>query len=75
MSTRSFLFGLGLGLAIGSASSAPTLRSRSEINWDAVVGFPETAPAGSPYLKYKPYLDVVNGCVSFPAVDADGNTG
>lgn len=48
------------------------------INHDAVVGFPETVPdttAGSLYLKYKPYLEVYNGCVPFPAVDADGNTG
>lgn len=25
-------------------------------------------------LKYKPLLKVFNGCVPFPAVDADGNT-
>lgn len=48
------------------------------IDHDAVVGFPETVPdttAGALYLKYKPFLKVYNGCVPFPAVDADGNTG
>ncbi|KAK1999966.1 necrosis inducing protein [Colletotrichum falcatum] len=57
--------------------AAPVER-RAVIAHDAVVGFPETVPSGvvgALYLKYKPYLYVVNGCVPFPAVDAAGNTG
>ncbi|CAM1503998.1 Fc.00g015890.m01.CDS01 [Cosmosporella sp. VM-42] len=52
--------------------------SGATINHDAVVGFPQAVPstaAGTLYLKYKPYLEVFNGCVPFPAVDAAGNTG
>ena len=44
---------------------------------DAVVGFPQTVPSGvigDLYLKYKPFLYVANGCVPFPAVEADGDT-
>jgi hypothetical protein len=54
------------------------LFSRAVIDHDAVVGFPQTFPSGltgSLYLKYKPFLDVVNGCVPFPAVNANGDTG
>lgn len=61
-----------------SAWAAPLqLQRRYEvIDHDAVVGFAQTVPSGTEgtlYLKYKPYLYVVNGCVPFPAVDADGN--
>lgn len=82
---------LSLALAISSALGAPALtssegsaaainqpRPRSVISHDAVVGFAETVPAtteGDLMLKYKPYLKVFNGCVPFPAVDSDGNTG
>lgn len=48
------------------------------ISHDAVVGFSEAVPdssEGDLMLAYKPYLKVFNGCVPFPAVDADGNTG
>lgn len=48
------------------------------IDHDAVVGFDEAVPdnsEGDLMLAYKPYLKVFNGCVPFPAVDADGNTG
>ncbi|RMZ68577.1 necrosis inducing [Pyrenophora seminiperda CCB06] len=54
-----------------------TLDSRAVINHDAVVGFPETVPAGITgqlMLKYKPFLKVFNGCVPFPAVNAAGDT-
>ncbi|KAF9884241.1 hypothetical protein FE257_001973 [Aspergillus nanangensis] len=50
---------------------------RAVIDHDKVVGFPETVPSGTSgdvYLAYQPLLHVVNGCVPFPAVDADGNT-
>ncbi|KAK2735430.1 C6 zinc finger domain-containing protein [Colletotrichum kahawae] len=64
--------------AAASFVSAAPIQARAVIDHDAVVGFPETVPSGTVgalYLKYKPYLKVVNGCVPFPAVDAAGNTG
>lgn len=67
---------LSLALSVGASLASPIWK-RATIDHDAVVGFPETVPSGtlgSLYLKYKPYLDVVNGCVPFPAVDASGNT-
>lgn len=84
MAPRNSLF--GLGLAVASVLGAPTspaanersIQARSVIAHDAVVGFDETVPAtteGDLMLKFKPYLKVFNGCVPFPAVDADGNTG
>ena len=42
----------------------------------AVEAFPENAGSGDSgklYLKYKPYLKVEDGCVPFPAVQADGS--
>ncbi|KAH9912777.1 necrosis and ethylene-inducing protein 2 precursor [Epithele typhae] len=65
-----------VGLLVAMTSAAP-LERRAVIAHDAVVGFPETVPSGNLgriYLKYKPYLKVVNGCVPYPAVDAEGNT-
>jgi hypothetical protein len=66
-------------LAFATCAAAwPHLFSRAVINHDAVVGFLQTVPSGltgSLYLKYKPYLEVYNGCVPFPAVDAAGDTG
>ncbi|PIG88424.1 NPP1 domain protein [Aspergillus arachidicola] len=50
---------------------------RESIDHDKVVGFPETVPSGAigdVYKAYQPLLKVVNGCVPFPAVDAQGNT-
>ncbi|KAL5594482.1 hypothetical protein BROUX41_001414 [Berkeleyomyces rouxiae] len=47
----------------------------TKIGHKEVVGFPETVPQttlGSLYLKFKPYLHRVNGCVPFPAVNAAG---
>ena len=64
-------------LSTVAAVSAAAIDRRAVIAHDAVVGFPETAPSGTTgqlYLKYKPHLKVVNGCVPFPAVDAEGNT-
>lgn len=55
-----------------------TLTSRAVIAHDAVVGFAQAVPsgiAGTLYLKYKPWLEVANGCVPFPAVNAAGDTG
>lgn len=66
-------------LAATCVFAAPvTLERRAVISHDAVVGFAEAVPsgiAGTLYLKYKPYLEVVNGCVPFPAVNAAGDTG
>lgn len=42
-----------------------------------MVGIPETVPdgiSGQLYEAYQPFLDVYNGCVPSPAVDAAGNT-
>ncbi|KZM20775.1 uncharacterized protein EKO05_0002620 [Ascochyta rabiei] len=65
--------------AAAYVSALPTgLEKRAVIDHDAVVGFPETVPSGivgTLMLKYKPYLEVFNGCVPFPAVDSAGNTG
>lgn len=80
MSTRSVLLSLALTANAVVAAPTPTLaaiEARSTIAHDAVVGFSETVPStteGSLMLTYKPLLKVVNGCVPFPAVDADGNT-
>lgn len=65
-------------LAATCVLAAPVdLLSRAVINHDAVVGFPQAVPSGlvgSLYLKYKPFLEVYNGCVPFPAVNAAGDT-
>lgn len=61
-----------------SPVNANPLHRRAVIAHDAVVGFPQAVPgdaAGAAALKFKPWLDVRNGCVPFPAVDALGNTG
>ncbi|KAH8650987.1 putative NPP1 domain protein [Xylariales sp. PMI_506] len=53
------------------------LKARDDIDADAVVGFAETVPddtEGDLMLKWQPYLYVVDGCVPFPAVDAEGDT-
>jgi hypothetical protein len=54
------------------------LTPRAVIAHDAIVGFPQTVPSGiegTLMLKYKPWLEVYNGCVPFPAVNAAGDTG
>lgn len=56
--------------------SAPK-EKRSDIDSDAVVGFATTVAddtEGQLMEKWLPYLYVVDGCVPFPAVDAEGNT-
>ncbi|RFU25515.1 hypothetical protein B7463_g10821, partial [Scytalidium lignicola] len=57
--------------------NATPLQRRGTISSDDIVGFPETVPSGTVgqiYETYQPYLDVVNGCVPFSAVDSQGNT-
>jgi hypothetical protein len=65
-------------LATASVSATPlSLQTRGTIASDEIVGFAQTVPSGTVgdvYLAYKPYLYVVNGCVPFPAVDAEGDT-
>lgn len=59
------------------AIARPSLSRRGTIGSDEIVGFAQTVPSGTVgdvYLAYQPYLDVVNGCVPFPAVDAAGDT-
>ena len=66
------------GLLYIALAGAVPIAERAVIDSDAVVGFPQTVPSGvtgQVYLAYQPHLDVVNGCVPFPAVDAEGNTG
>ncbi|OAA62770.1 Necrosis inducing [Niveomyces insectorum RCEF 264] len=60
-----------------AASAADTVTRRGTVGPADIVGFPQTVPSGAVgdvYLAYQPLLDVVNGCVPFPGVDAEGNT-
>lgn len=78
MAVLSRLLNVSLGLLAATACNAsPLLQKRASIDSDKVVGFSQTVPSGETgdvYLAYQPYLKVVNGCVPFPAVDAEGNT-
>ncbi|EGP82712.1 unnamed protein product [Zymoseptoria tritici ST99CH_3D1] len=65
-------------VAVSDVLASSIHQKRAVIDHDAVIGFQETVPKstiGELYLKYKPFLYVVNGCVPFPVVDAQGNTG
>lgn len=62
-----------LQILVGLTAAILTV-SGAVIGHDKVVGFPETTPSGSLYLKYKPFLKVFNGCVPFPAVNPAGDT-
>ena len=64
-------------LAVFTAALAAPLERRGDISALTLVGFPQTVPSGiegTLMLKYQPYLQVVDGCVPFPAVDAAGDT-
>ena len=66
-----------LSIAAPREVEASTLSRRGTVGSDDIVGFEQTVPSGTTgdvYLAYQPHLKVVNGCVPFPAVDADGNT-
>ena len=68
---------LALSLLATALVNASPFWRRGTIASDEIVGFPETVPSGTVgevYEAYQPYLYVVNGCVPFPAVDAEGNT-
>lgn len=67
---------LCLALTVTNAVSGLVI-PRASINSDEVIGFDTTVPdgiTGDVYQAYQPHLYVVNGCVPFPAVDAEGNT-
>lgn len=70
---------LGLTFAATIVNAAPRwISPRAVINHNAVVGFPQAVPSGiegALMLKHKPFLEVYNGCVPFPAVNAAGDTG
>lgn len=62
--------------AVGLPASAHQKRVE-EIAHDAVKPFPENAgekDVGKLVMKYKPFLKVIDGCVPFPAVNAQGQT-
>lgn len=64
------------GLRPARVRSAP-MAKRSDISASAVVGFDTTVPSGTEGTlmeQWWPYLYVVDGCVPFPAVDAEGDT-
>lgn len=64
-------------LAAVAAVNASAIQRRGTVANSQIVGLPESVPAGITgdlYEAYQPYLDVQNGCVPFPAVDANGNT-
>ncbi|PSR77406.1 necrosis inducing protein [Coniella lustricola] len=53
------------------------MAKRSDISASEVVGFPTTVASGTEGTlmeQWWPYLYVVDGCVPFPAVDAEGDT-
>ena len=73
-----FLTAALLAIVPSFQASPVSLDRRAVIAYNDVVGFPETVPdglAGTLYLKYKPFLDVYNGCVPYAAVNAAGDTG
>lgn len=80
MSVLSRLLHVSLGLLAATtcnASPITGLQRRGSIASDEIVGFAQTVPSGTTgdlYLAYQPRLKVVNGCVPFPAVDAEGDT-
>lgn len=54
----------------------PLVRRTTVLPYNEIVGFPQTVPddtEGELYTAYQPYLYVYNGCVPFPAVDAEGD--
>lgn len=57
-------------IAVGAS-----VNRRAVVPHDEVVGFPQTVPDGTTGaldLRYKPYLYVASGCVTFPAVSPAG---
>ncbi|KAJ5584000.1 uncharacterized protein N7459_003800 [Penicillium hispanicum] len=72
-----FLTSLVAFSSLPAMSTALAFTRRGAIASDEIVGFNQTVPSGTTgevYLAYQPDLYVVNGCVPFPAVDAEGDT-
>lgn len=68
---------LGFLAVLPLLAQASSLTARDVIDHDKVVGLPESVPSGikgEVYKAYQPFLKVDEGCVPFPAVDAEGNT-
>jgi Necrosis inducing protein (NPP1) len=64
-------------LALSAAVNGTPLQRRGTLPPDQIKGLAEAVPSdntGTLYEAYQPYLDVINGCVPFPAVDINGNT-
>lgn len=64
-------------LALGAAVTGRPIQRRGILAPDQIVGLAPAVPndmTGTLYQAYQPYLDVINGCVPFPAVDINGNT-
>ena len=75
--SRFIKLSVGLLATVFVNATPLSLEPRGTIASDEIVGFPQTVPSGTVgnvYLAYKPYLYVVNGCVPFPGVDAEGDT-
>lgn len=70
-------FVMSAALAAPSRTHSAPVAKRSDISSSEVVGFDTTVAddtEGDLMLKWQPYLYVVDGCVPFPAVDAEGDT-
>ncbi|KAH8591767.1 putative necrosis and ethylene inducing peptide 2 [Bisporella sp. PMI_857] len=71
---------LQLLLASSAVNAFPLLsflHRRAVLPNPNIISLPESVPAGvvgDVYEAYQPYLEVYNGCVPSPAVDANGNT-
>ncbi|KAE9370768.1 putative NPP1 domain protein [Stipitochalara longipes BDJ] len=64
-------------LALSATVTGRPLQRRGILPPNQIVGLGPAVPidmTGALYQAYQPYLDVINGCVPFPAVDINGNT-
>lgn len=67
---------LPLFAAATCVSSKPCLR-RDVVPPESIDPFPETVPdnaIGDTLKRFEPFIHVSDGCQSYPAVDAEGNT-
>jgi len=77
MAVLEYFLRLLLVTTAAHASPLNFLWRRAVLPNEQIVGLPETVPdgiSGQLYEAYQPFLDVYNGCVPSPAVDASGNT-
>lgn len=64
-------------LAAATCVSSKLFARRDEVPHDSIDPFPETVSddaIGETMKRFEPFLNVADGCQSYPAVDADGNT-